>query len=369
MHRNPYNLLRRTFWVVAALAAVAAIPGQALAGNVTKSDGTLVCSAFDSISLGPSGLVVNNCSTSTTTTSTAGPAGTFTISVATQKMAWNTLSNNNFTITRSGGTTGPVTVTFNRDGGCGPAPLTGDSVTFTDAQTTAYAAINTPNNDATCTITLTGATAGSGSTATSAPALGTAYRAYVLVGAGAGVPSWATVTTGGGGGSTSAFNCPTTPSDANGNFPVLYGGNSFNWLKPGQIGYTTLPLMSSWGAAPQSESANIAGAISTGSPSSGTVEVSINHCPGVIDTNGTYTQGVTGGKCYLSFAMDASVHNLPWFEKVGTGGAAATDAMANQYSICEAYATNGPWYVNVRYNFTGTSADMAWQWNWGYYNP
>lgn len=381
MSLNPYNLLRRTFLVAAAAATIAALPNIAFAGNVTKSDGTALCTSFDSISLGPNGLVINNCSASTTPTptptppppATGGAAGTFTIAaLSSSALAWNTGPVAAFTITRSGGTTGPVTVNFYRDGGCGPIPLQ-DSVGFADGQTSANVTVKTPNNDATCTFTLNGIAAGAGSTATSPPVLGSVVMAYVLVGAGAGIPTGATnpppppppPVPG-----TGAFNCPATPADANANFPILYGGNSFNYLKSGQIGYSTLPLMSSWGAAPQSESANIAVAISTASPPSGTVEVSINHCPGVIDATGAYTQGVTGGKCYISFAMDQSVHNLPWFEHVGNGGAAATDAMANSYGVCEAYTTNGPWYVNVRYNYTAAGVyDMALQWSWGYFNP
>ena len=45
-----------------------------------------------------------------------------------------------------------------------------------------------------------------------------------------------------------------------------------------------MPALSSSGATVTDTSAKLAVAITTGSPTSGTVEVSVSHCPGVIDT-------------------------------------------------------------------------------------
>jgi hypothetical protein len=203
--------------------------------------------------------------------------------------------------------------------------------------------------------------------------------AYVLVGAGAGIPSGPTQTTpppvtpppG-----TGAFNCPSLPTDGSvvATLPIIYGGgiNGFMGLSSGQIAYGSLPALSTSGVPNTGPSGTIATAISTNSPTSGTVEVSISHCPGVIDTNGTYAQGMTGGKCYASFAIDQNVHNIYWFETPGQSGATGTDSFANQYasygiSVCEAYASNGPWYVSTRYTFPGGGIhNMAWQWQlWG----
>jgi len=256
-------------------------------------------------------------------------------------------------------------VTFSRVGGqCGPAPLDNDVVTFADGQTTANITLRTPNNNATCTVTLNSVVAGAGSTATSAPALGSPSSACLLVGAG-GVPGCtqtpAPPAPGGGG----AFNCPAIPADATSAFSLTFGGglNGSLGLKSQQIGYTTLPPFSS-GSMGGNEAAKVAVVLGTNSPSSGTVEVSINHCPGVIDTAGQYVQGTNAGSCYKSFPIDQNEHDQFWFEAVGRGGAAATDAMAKTYSVCEAYATNGPWYVNVRYNYTVAGPrNMTWQAN------
>jgi hypothetical protein len=374
MSFNPYNLLRRTFLVVAAAAAIASTP--ALAQQIKKSeDGTVLCGAYTGIAVAPNGgIAITGCGGSTTPAGT--PAGTFTISAAnTTALPWNVTSPSTgvaatFTVTRSNGTSGPVTLPFTRDGGCGPLPLQ-DSVAFTDGQTTATLTVRTPNNDATCTFTLGNPTAGSGSTASSAPVLGTAYRAYVLVGVGAGVPSWATTTPPPP--PTGAFNCPTPdPINTTSNFSLTYGGglNGSLSMNSGQIGYTALPAFSSSGGPAQGESGKIGVNIGTNSPKSGTVEVSINHCPGVIDTAGAYVQGTTGGKCYQSFPIDQSEHDQFWFEAISPRGATTMDTWANAYSICEAYSSNGPWYVNVRYNFPdGGAHNMVWQWQFGYYNP
>jgi len=360
------SLLRRTFMGVAALAAVIPVPSSQ-AGQVKSSgSNTVLCGSFTGLSVTPGGdISIDGCSASAPT---GTGAGTFSLASNGVALPWNYTSTNSFTVSRSGGATGPVNVAFHRNGGCGPLPLS-DTLVFADGVTSANIQIKTPNNDTTCKVTLDSATAGTGSTATSAPTLGTAVATVAS-------SSTATISVdpgsgGGGGGGGGAFNCPAKPSDANPNLTLNYGGGTegFLWLSSGQIGYTTLPLFSKYGGTPQSGSTNVAVAITTGSPTQGTVEISINHCQGVIDTTGQYVQGTTGGKCYGSFPIDQSVRTLPWFETVGSGAAAA-DAMANLYGICEAYATNGPWYVNVRYNFPdGGTRDMAWQLNWGYYTP
>lgn len=353
MHCNPYNLLRRTFLVAAAAASVAAFPNAAFAnGNVTKADGTQVCTAFDTISLGVGGIVINGCTTGTTTLT--GSPGTFTVAATTQQMSLNQFSANNFVITRSGGSTGAATVTFDRAGGCGPGPLTGDSVAFADGQLTANAAINTPNNDATCTVTLKTASAGT---------VGSPAMAYVLVGAGAGVPGTPPPPP------PAAGGCPTPPADAYVNIPIRLYGNDLPYMKSGQIGYTTLPTFASMGGA--AGSAQVRTGITTGS-ANGTVEISINKCPGVIDTTGAYNGGATGGKCYKSVPTDGSLHWQTWFEVPGANPA-ATDSLATSQGICEAYASKGPWYVNIRYNFDvpayPAQANNLLQYQWDAYTP
>jgi hypothetical protein len=355
------HLLRRTFLGVAALAAVISIPAHAQ--QVMKTEGGVLCNSYTTISIAPTGgIAVTGCSA---TAAGAGGAGTFSVA-ATGTLAMNITSTNTFTITRSNGTTGPVTVTFDRGGGCGPAPLTGDTVNFADAQATANVTVRTPNNDATCTVTLRNATAGSPTAATSAPLVGSPSLAYAFVGAGAGVPPGAgTAAPPPGSGGGGAFNCPAIPADANASFSLTFGGglNGSLGLKSQQIGYTALPSFSS-GSMGGNEAAKVAATIGTNAPSSGTVEVSINHCPGVIDTARQYVQGTNAGSCYKSFPVDQNEHDQFWFEAVGVGGAAATDAMANTYGVCEAYATNGPWYVNVRYTYTVAGPrNMTWQVN------
>jgi len=368
MNFQPNILLRRTFLPAAAIL-VAAVAFPTHAGGIKKSeDNAILCSSFATANVTPDGgISITGCTG--TSAPSVGPAGTFNITSNGVPLPWNYSSANTFTVARTGGSTGPVTVNFKRTGGCGPLPLT-DAATFTDGVTSANLPIKTPNNETTCKITLLSVTRNGDTTATADPVLGTSQSATV---AGS---STATPPGSGGGGGGGAFNCPAKTADANGNLPILYGGgiNGFLGLSSGQIGYGALPSFSSSGGAPQSPSGKIAMAITTNSPTSGTVDVSISHCPGVIDTTGQYAQGITGGKCYAQFPIDQSEHDIYWFEVPGSS-LAATNALADQYagfgiSLCEAFASNGPWYITVKYNFPdGGVHNMAWQWQYAGFNP
>jgi hypothetical protein len=362
-----HHLLRRTFLGVAALAAVASVSAQAQ--SVTKSEGGTLCNSYSDIRITPlGGISISGCSAATTT---AGPAGTVSIASTGIALPWNITSDNTFTISRTGGSTGAVTVNFQRGGGCGPLPLT-DSVVIPNGAASTTASIRTPNNDTTCKITLTGVT-GDG-TATAPPTLG---AAVATVAASSTAPQPGNPGGGGGTGGGGQFNCPTIPRDANAGLPIKFGGgiDGFLGLSSGQIGYGALPLLSSSGGAAQGPSGKLAMAITTNSPTSGTVDISISHCPGVIDTNGTYAQGTTGGKCYAQFPIDQNERDIYWFEIPGRNGNAATDTLANLYagygiSLCEAYASNGPWYVTVKYTFPdGGIHNMAFQWQFAGMDP
>ena len=362
MSCTPYNLLRRTFLVVAACAAIASTP--ALAQQVKKSeDGSVLCSTYTGIQVQPSGgIAITGCSGTVVQpppTGAAAPDGTFTVNGASQIDASKT-AYLWYSVSRSGslgGSSSAASITMTATGGCSVPP---SAMQFAAGSGDTYQAFTVvaPTDstgkiyNTTCTITIQqqnpALTLGNGGTGS--------IQVQVINGTG---------TAPGSGGGTVA-GCPAIPVDAVANFPIHFGGNDLNWLNSGQIGYAPLPTFASWGGG--GASAKLITGITTGSLD-GTVEMSINKCPGVIDTTGAYKGGATGGNCYKKITVDASLHWLTWFEAPGINPS-ATDAEANQFGICEAYASNGPWYVNVRYNTTsGARADYLWQYNWDSYAP
>jgi hypothetical protein len=112
------------------------------------------------------------------------------------------------------------------------------------------------------------------------------------------------------------------------------------------------------------------------SPVAGTKEVWISKCPGAApDASVT---NPPAGKCYVSSTSWGMAMGLNWFEAPGADPA-YTDTLANSQAnsgapICEAYAANGPWYINFR--LTYRPADCSWatcavtgQWNYSGFSP
>lgn len=367
MNPHPYNLLRRTLAVLATIAGFASIPVHAQAtstGSMStnpKADGTgtptKVCDTWTSLTLTPSGLQVNGCNAAPS--GAVAASGTFTLNGAAQidaaqnQYLW-------YTVSRSGSSTaGAVTLSLTSDGGCTLSPA---SVSFTDGSSGSanvqYFGVIAPKDatgkiyNTTCNVAIT----------QQSPALSLAnspLAVQVINGPGT-VP---------GSGTGTPAGCPAIPTGSYANFPIHFQGSDFPYMSSGQIGYTTLPTYSQLsGGAAIGSSADVATAITTGS-TNGTVEISINKCPGVIDKTGQYAGGATGGKCYKSIQADQSAHWLTWFEFPGTDPT-ATDNLATTYGICEAYASKGPWYVNIRYTFAGTgTTNYAFQYQWDSFTP
>ena len=86
-------------------------------------------------------------------------------------------------------------------------------------------------------------------------------------------------------------------------------------------------------------------------------EFQISKCAGQIDPT-------VGGTCYITSSNSAQL-SLTWFESVPAAG--STGATAGYGSIagiqskgaCYAPATDGPWYVNIRYNYADCNAAIA----------
>jgi len=340
----PKPCARAVLSAVASLLLLAAAPG--FAGQISLQGVTGNSCAYNAISVDATGTMIVTCAAAPPP---AGAAGTFSISSNGITLPWNYTSSSTFTITRSNGSTGGVSVNYTRSGGCGPLPLQ-DVATFANGVTSVNVTVRTPNNSTTCKFTLTGVTA-TDVTATSAPMLGSTTVATVPVN------------------SNIVAGCPAASNAV----PVQLNpfGTDRLTLSSGTIGYMTLPANVSSALGTGVKAAKLQFADTTNSPSAATREVWISHCPGVYDSSVLNPPG----RCYASDTDGGVVLALNWFESPGSDPA-SDDVLANTYGICEAYATNGPWYVNVRWTYP--DANCPWgagacgytgQWNYSAFSP
>jgi hypothetical protein len=304
-HRQ--NLLRRTAVALATLAvSLAALPAAALTVTLSDTTGSGTCT-FNGMSVDPAGNVTVTCTSGFTGTgSGTGPGtvpptgpGVFSVVLASATMpapAAGTTSPNSFTITRSGGTTGAVTVPFSVTGG---ACLNGSTIIpFTDGQTVS----NTPNGGpvpltivaaGTCTVSLGTPTSGS---------LGTA-RATISVGS----PGGTTPPTGSGTnppGIPIVSGCPAAASGTQMAVLPVPNGPSILSRTAASDQITSFPMYPLSQYNRTSAQASFGQTPAANSPAPATINVSISPCPGVIDPTLndacnirgiTITNGVTFG--------------------------------------------------------------------------
>jgi len=382
------ELLRRTFMAALAMAAVAAAPTSYATQIKKAEDNSVLCTSYSNMTVGNDGtLAIAGCITGT---SAGGPAGAFDFQLNTTLYPNAALTlypadyTNLLTIVRSGGTTGGVTVNFTRSGGCGPVPLN-DSVSFASGVTSVAVDIRTPNNNTTCKATITGVT-GDG-TATAAPTIGTTMPVATMTVSPTGTAPQVTGGGGGGGGGGTVAGCPAP--DPNGK-PVSI--NAFDVIRytqpPGAIYWAPLPSPSDLQAKLGTGSAaRLIFADATNSPSTTTnqvvKEIWISRCPGVFDTNpndmGYVDQSLTDanhGRCYVSDTMTGDVNTLDWFSAPGADPA-TTDSTADAVGVCEAYASKGQWYINMRWTYDASTCPwmssggcgFTGQWNYSGYSP
>lgn len=380
MTRSLNQLLRRTFLAGLALAAAAGV-SPAFAGSVKNQDtGATICSTFTGINVDPlGGLAISGCSA----TSTAGPAGAFDFQINATTYPGGALAlysdyTNMLSIVRSGGTTGGVTVSFTRSGGCGPLPLN-DTATFANGATSAAVEMKTPNNAATCKATITAVTP-TDTTATSAPTIGTTMPVATMTVSTTGTAPTTTSGGGGGGGGTTS-NCPAP--DPNGKQVAINPFGVDRFAQPsGAIYWAPLPsptdIQTYLGAA--AASAKVQFGDMTGSPSTAVKEIWISHCPGVFDSNpqdyAYVDQSLTDanpGRCYVMDNLTGDVTALNWFANPGADPA-YDDQVAQAVGICEAYASKGPWYINYRWTYDASACPwgqcgFTGQWNASGYSP
>ena len=339
------HLLRRTF------AALAVASGFAFAG-VAQAQGTVILSngtscTYSSMSITPNGNVNVTCSGSPPPPPPPPPpvtTETFSMSVASMPAAVGAIVS--WDVVRAGpaGTVfGATTINFTYSGsGCA---ITGTyPVAFAAEQMTSRISAPMAGNGI-CTASL----------ATPAPpaALGTPNSTIITVGTGGTPPPVG----------LDFSNCPAgyvPPANLlNPELPSVPGQLLRQSQSSGQIATVLVPTVPGWAT----------GRLGVGeraeSPQPVTIEISLNRCPGLIETD--YTTA-----CNLR-SQFGHFNRVQWLARPygGFGENSSPQAMA-AYGLCWAGSPNTKYYVNVRWSYDScphglSTCGFTLQWNQGDY--
>lgn len=313
MFTSNYILFRRTLIAAGALALSV---GNVPAFGATAVLGSASC-AYNGMTIDPAGNITINCDNSTPTLAQFVLTGPSSLAVGAAGAAL---------VSRAGGPASSLTVNYSAAGEC----TVGGTGSLTFAQGAAAQSIPITAGAAagTCTIAITAPAGGH----TTVPAAG-----FINV----------SITTGSGGeGPPPPPGCPTPQAD--------YKLVQLGWSSaPSELRMASGVIASFPIPAPQSTKASIR--LSQGqtpvSPG-GTSELFVSKCPGVIDQN--------AGSCYRSVPAGNYTSSPDAYTKVVYGW--DTQAKLDPRSSCLALASEGQWYVNVRWNYTTNNCP----WGCGY---
>lgn len=351
------TLLRRTAAAFAAISAVALVPAVAQvpggAVRLQTSSGTTTAAqcTYGSMSVAPNGAITVTCSgdivpTSTTTTSSTptNPTPTSPTPTSTNGLTIG------FSLSTAGGTlttgaTGQVSV-IRRGETAGsydvPYTVSGDACTTTGLFSVTFGAGDMAAKPITQVVF--NAT-GSSCVVTMQSGLreGTTVATFTRSGSTTSSPT-----------PTQPAGCPAVPSNAQ---SETFGVKSTHnrWVGDPTGGKVIVAQMPSW---PES---TVPSMISMNSPfvytpPSGTVRYSISKCPGEIKTD--YSDA-------CNQTSDVTMWTSYWLPR--PTGLLTSKAAANAAGYCWAPESEGPWYMNIRYEFQGVCAQgmpacgMMWQ--------
>lgn len=290
------------------------------------------------VSMAVTGGAVAGSTTATVSVDPTNAPGTFGVSIANASVGENAVVT--VQLTRTNGTTGTFDVSYTLT----PTNINGATITPSPMRFN--------SGEGTKTVQVNTGTLASGTTGT---------LVVAVTGAVAVAPTTGTATFGGSAtitvGTTSA--CPATPSNA---VQLSNLGNEGQWnlvnLSNGQIGYMALPSLP----------AAILGATITQTQTQGSgeitkLEIGISKCPGDImygapsSLGGANNQQRFGYSPCYSTSTQVSNNSLNWHLTVGT-----------HYAFCYSPASEGPWYVNVRYTLPSCAygqgnCGSSFQWN------
>lgn len=308
------SLLRRTFAAIAAAAFVFTASDVLAQGNKIKLSGGTKSDEceFSSMSITPTGGVSVQCSGTT-----QPPTETFSMSAAVLSSAPLTKPQVSVLRNNSSGAAMTVWITYNGTG----CVLNGNNYPLAFAGTQNAFQFEAPLAFAgTCTINL-----------------GTPPAPAIL-----GNPSSTTITLGTPGPTppTVPAGCPAAPQNLlNASFAGL-GNPLLQMQGSGQIVSIPLPSMNSSGQVTFGESAG--GAYT---PQPVTLEVSINKCPGYVDTD--YTN-----RCNIR-STNGNYNSITWLAKTYQGRGGSIDSTtANANGLCWAGDVGSQYYVNARWSYS-----------------
>lgn len=312
MHSSTKNLLRRTFSLLGATAALAA--GAPAFGQLTATmvGGTSSC-VYSGMTVAPNGNITITCNTSSSTAAQFVLTGPSTLTVGAAGTAL---------VSRSGGPAETLTVNYAVSGSCAAA---NGSLSFAPSSVAQSIALTAGAAAGTCVVSITPPTGH-----TTAPASGSINITVQASGGGDPVP----------------VGCPTPQAD--------YKLVNLGWSSaPSELRMASGVIASFPIPAPKATKASVR--LSQGqtpvSPG-GTSEFYISKCPGVINP--------AGGSCYKSVQAGNYTNAPDAYTKAVYGW--DTQAELDPRNSCWAPAAEGQWYVNVRWNYTTTNCP----WGCGY---
>jgi len=230
-------------------------------------------------------------------------------------------------IQRTGGT-GAVNVPLTFSGSCTYNGGSGTTTTFADGQGLLGFYANT-TSDGLCTIGFGTPSMVSGTVDNPPTASG---QVVVTVGNG---PNTAAPPPPG--------QCPTgftAPQDLSVQSLGGLGNPLLSMAKSGQIVTMTLPATQPGYSSGQVAFSESAGGAYTPQPV--TLTISINKCPGLIETD-------TNNRCNI-VSTNGNYNSISWFSKAYS--VIDTSFKANQRGYCWAPASEGPWYVNAKWSYS-----------------
>jgi hypothetical protein len=310
-----YKLLRRTAILIGAASALALALPAAAQGTATLVGASGTTCTYSQMTVQPNGNISITCNTINPTGATFSFTGATTLATG---------ASGSYAITRTGGSEATIPVNWNATGPC--------TVTVGTASLAAGASFP-------FTVTA-GATAGT-CILSATPASGTASGLVVTV-------------TGGGGGPIAG--CPTPQA---GYKPMTLGWSSTALelrMDSGVIASFPIPAPISYKA-----SVKMTQGQQQMSPGDGISEMSISKCPGVIDTSNPSCYSSTSNGNNYTVSKDAYTRAVYSFNSQ----AALTGRG------CWAPASEGQWYVNVRWTYAnscfGLACGYSMQWMSGAY--
>lgn len=321
---TPYqlSLLRRTFAVLVAAAALGGMSDAYAQGKVRLSGGNKAdeCS-YSSMSITPDGSVVVQCSgTTTEPPPPPPPVETYAMGAATMSAPANSVAQVSVVRTGPAGSVFAATTMYYWYTGGGCQYYNVGALGFAAGQTSAAIQAPVTTQGTTCTVNLA---------APAAPAvLGTQSTTTISITAPTTQPDPA-----------ANANCPTgfvTPTEMLSANLAGFGNPIFALQRSGQVISIPLPNLNglntgqiTFGESPTAVT-----------PQPVTLEISINKCPGLIDSG--------PGSCNMR-STNSSYNSITWFAKAYS---IITDpTSASQRGYCWAGDAGGQYYVNARWTY------------------